>query len=56
MPESASTDISRVLPSLSGGIKSSPAIVELICAENPTDFFHNETEAGPILQAGKADF
>jgi hypothetical protein len=29
-------------------------IIELICAENPTDFFHNE--AGPIPQAAKADF
>jgi hypothetical protein len=31
-------------------------ITELICAENPTDFFHNETEAGPIPQAEKPDF
>jgi hypothetical protein len=31
-------------------------IIELICAENPTDFFHNETEAGPIPQAEKPDF
>ena len=31
-------------------------ITELICAENPTDFFHNETAAGPIPQAEKPDF
>jgi hypothetical protein len=31
-------------------------IIELICAENPTDFFHNETAAGPIPQAEKPDF
>ncbi len=32
------------------------AITELICAENPTDFFNNETAAGPIPQAEKPDF
>jgi hypothetical protein len=31
-------------------------ITELICAENPTDFFNNETAAGPIPQAEKPDF
>jgi hypothetical protein len=31
-------------------------IIELICAENPTDFFHNETVAGPIPEASKSDF
>jgi len=31
-------------------------LTELICAENHTDFFHNETEAGPIPQAEKPDF
>jgi hypothetical protein len=31
-------------------------IIELICAENHTDYFHNENEAGPIPQADKADF
>jgi hypothetical protein len=31
-------------------------ITELICAENHTDFFHNETAAGPIPQAEKPDF
>ena len=29
-------------------------IIELICAENPTDYFHNE--AGPIPRAEKPDF
>jgi hypothetical protein len=29
-------------------------IIELICAENHTDFFHNES--APIPEAGKADF
>ena len=31
-------------------------LTELICAENPTDFFNNETAAGPIPQAEKPDF
>ena len=31
-------------------------ITELICAENPTDFFNNEKVAGPIPEAKKADF
>jgi hypothetical protein len=31
-------------------------IIELICAENPTDFFNNENVAGPIPEAKKADF
>jgi hypothetical protein len=31
-------------------------IIELICAENPTDFFNNENVAGPIPEAGKPDF
>jgi hypothetical protein len=31
-------------------------ITELICAENPTDFFNNEMAAGPIPQAEKPDF
>jgi hypothetical protein len=31
-------------------------IIELICAENPTDFFNNENVAGPIPEAAKADF
>jgi hypothetical protein len=31
-------------------------ITELICAENPTDFFNNENVAGPVPEAKKADF